>query len=410
MSNPTNTPLRSITTLLYILVAAGLAFVAILLVAHFKVQHLRPYVLGELLLGYPCGFIRRGLMGFLIEKASQLSGAPPPGVAAVLVWASYALFYALLLFKLRHHTLWLLMLVLAPWGMLFYVNDYGSFGRKEIFLLLTYLLGLIAIKKAGGLSTMGGKIALALLLLLSTLIHEGFIFLGLPWLALYLQKVFGQNAPPPQSSYVKHWLKQPAIVLYALGALLVVVLVATTLSVSTTQIECLLSSLTSMAPNRAQDMELVQSVYWLQKPFAQHVQEATAHNIKDTAALWFWLKRIVPMVLLLAALCRAYYTPATLLRFARQHALWLVAIAGMLAIQLLIALDWGRFLHISFLYFITTMAFLKPPLYRGTTIFATFLIGAILASTLVAYPHLYSPEHPRKSVVKQYMLKLIKPK
>ncbi len=122
----------------YIAVAALITLSFALLNA--RVAH--PWIIGEWLINYTGGFLRRGLLGALLLAAHYLTHLSLVGLTAALQVSLYAAFYASLLPLLRgvRWSLPLLALLLSPATLAFTVLDPPTSVRKEIFLFLALSL------------------------------------------------------------------------------------------------------------------------------------------------------------------------------------------------------------------------------------------------------------------------------
>lgn len=148
---------------------------------------LSDWAAGELLISYAGGFMRRGLLGSLFA----LTDAP-------LYWATFAqkVAFVLAMAGLAALPLWLsglqdramlaATILFAPGGVVnmltIALQREQYFDRKEIWF---YLLVLVLLMLVRWLSPWGRAIAVAITVMLGTLIHElFFLFFGLPLLAL----------------------------------------------------------------------------------------------------------------------------------------------------------------------------------------------------------------------------------
>lgn len=105
----------------------------------FKYQS---YITGDWFINYANGIVRRGLFGEAVVKISQLSGADP--IRILLIGKS-------LIFLLMCGSIFLLALVkgvglieilmlVSPWALMFDLNDPLGSGRKEILLFASYVI------------------------------------------------------------------------------------------------------------------------------------------------------------------------------------------------------------------------------------------------------------------------------
>ena len=143
------------------------------------------YTLSDWLINYADGFIRRGLTGEVAIALSRWFGETP----AIWAWFLSSLaggiffFFAIRLIKRLPDDLRTLPLILAPWGLMFFVYDTGASFRKEVigYLALSIILqGAIAgSRRAARIWAGTGTVVF----LTSILAHEATVFL-LPALML----------------------------------------------------------------------------------------------------------------------------------------------------------------------------------------------------------------------------------
>jgi hypothetical protein len=155
------------------------------------------YIIGDWLINYSCGFVRRGLSGYLILKTSHLAGIKANHVVTLIQTVLYAGFLAIL-FKLlsqKKINLWFVLLLASPATLLFPILDLGASGRKEIILFFIFSLYVLGLQQNRWQTRLGTGFFSAALLI-GTLCHELIIFY-IPYFiaANYLQaKTHGQ--PP----------------------------------------------------------------------------------------------------------------------------------------------------------------------------------------------------------------------
>lgn len=131
------------------LLTAYIAWVALVTLvfglANARLTH--PWILGEWLINYSGGFVRRGLVGQFLLLVHRFTHLSLIGLTAALQLALYAAFYASLLPLLRglRWSLPLLALLLSPATLAFTVLDPPTSVRKEIFLFLALSLAVNAL-------------------------------------------------------------------------------------------------------------------------------------------------------------------------------------------------------------------------------------------------------------------------
>jgi len=135
-----------------------------------------PWTIGDWLITYAGGFVRRGLGGELVLAASRATGSPPNQVA----WATFVLLYASFaagLFTVlwqRRLTFWYLVLCLSPACLTFTFHNPEAVGRKDVLLLAS--LTLWAFLQRSRPASTASTSWMAVLAVLLTLLHEVFAF------------------------------------------------------------------------------------------------------------------------------------------------------------------------------------------------------------------------------------------
>jgi len=138
------------------------------------------WTIGEWLISYAGGFVRRGLPGSLIYGVSASFSVNPVYIAWALSIISYLVLFAMIWATCRNKISTQLLLspviLLAP-----IIGNY--FVRKDTFVLACYGLTLLVIgsfAKRAERVTASGLVAINFLSILAILAHESFGFFGLP--------------------------------------------------------------------------------------------------------------------------------------------------------------------------------------------------------------------------------------
>lgn len=139
------------------------------------------WLMGEWLINYQVGFIRRGLLGELLRSVSLSSGVHITTLAIVLkiglTIGVVTLLLNLILGKRKRIECLELGLILSPWAFMFEVIDSRGSGRKELFLFFVFLVFLNFLKNRilyRGFAWQFWFLLITFPLLI--LIHEAFIF------------------------------------------------------------------------------------------------------------------------------------------------------------------------------------------------------------------------------------------
>ena len=138
---------------------------------------------GEWLISYTAGFVRRGLSGELLLAASERTGV----AANLLVFAttlslSVAFFILLAqLLRRKQITFWYLFLCLSPASLLFTLHNPAAVGRQELLVYVAFALWALAWNR--GVPSRLALMGFAVFAFAATLVHELF-FLFTPYFAL----------------------------------------------------------------------------------------------------------------------------------------------------------------------------------------------------------------------------------
>jgi hypothetical protein len=163
----------------YFAVVATLAlFVAIhfLRVGYYLAGVWNGWIIGDWLLNYENGFIRRGLLGTLFVKANQFFDLP---INWIIFWTQGFVFILFLIFFLtliskRKLTGFYLLLCFSPATLLFTYYDGMAVGRKEILLYFFFATWLII--NSNKVPSCKANLLCAIFGFILTLAHELFFF------------------------------------------------------------------------------------------------------------------------------------------------------------------------------------------------------------------------------------------
>lgn len=159
------------------------------------------YVIGDWLINFSGGFVRRGLSGYFTLKLSELSGIQAHFMVNFVQIFFYLLYMIILYFLLKGKKmdLWFIILLLSPVTLLFPVIDVAAVGRKEIILFSLFGLYLLCLQK-GLQNYTFTTVAFSIALLIATLFHE-LVFFYIPYflIAAFIHSAMN-NRPFPYSS------------------------------------------------------------------------------------------------------------------------------------------------------------------------------------------------------------------
>ena len=145
---------------------------------------------GENLISYPDKFIRRGLLGEIVLFISNGSPAFKTLNSIIFLNCVLLLFLIFLIFKkydiyLKQFNIYLL----SSFGLLYLVYHGNSYNRKEIFAINFFLIFILLLKSKRNEINLGVKIYLIISLIFLALIHEGALFITLPFYYLILKNI-----------------------------------------------------------------------------------------------------------------------------------------------------------------------------------------------------------------------------
>ena len=160
-----------------IILGGGLALIWIQYVARLRdgVELHEPFRVGDWLVSYATGFVRRGLPGSPILALSSWLDVPPPRIVLWIQAGLYTTFSLLLLRLARNKRLnvWFLAFLLSPAGLLFPLYDPAVAGRKDLLFLVAFALYAWWMPRPDRLRSSGMTFALGAA---TTLAHELFFF------------------------------------------------------------------------------------------------------------------------------------------------------------------------------------------------------------------------------------------
>lgn len=294
--------------------------------------------IGDWLVSYRFGFVRRGLLGSPLLWVAERSGTPPQWVVFWLVAALYTLLFSCLVGLLWRRTLnaWVMALLLSPAALLFPINDSGGIGRKEL-LVLVVLAAFLWIRPAAG--RLAGNVLAFLVGMAATLTHETFAF----YTPYFLVAASAVGRP------LHSWRRAPELYLVA-GALLALGLVtgAGADLHGDEQCDALVAA--------GFDGTLCEGVLHFEITTASGAIADTLRHVRED--------RYLPGYLLASVLSVAPLVPPFVLH--RRRLRWFIkgtSAAVLLSLPLfVIAVDWGRLIHIHAMCIalIATVALQQP--------------------------------------------------
>ena len=315
------------------------------------------YVFTDLLINYEGGFARRGLIGQIIIEINSL-GINFNRIIFFIQFLPY-LIYLILIFhnfsQIKKNIFWYLILF-SPLFLFYPLGELESLGRKDIYLILLYLIYLnLNIKNKF-------QIDFILIFLLSSLIHEiTFFFIGYYFFAIFLLKKNNLNS---------------LSVIYLFIFLLILAFINLAFGSSA-------------------------NIYEMTKPFKYL-------NINEASGAFSWVnKPLIDQIFLVISrlnfkVCIIYITyflftalPFILLYLKNKNLK--VIIYSFLPFLILLpifvlALDWGRFLYLNYNFLIITFLFLSKKNYLANCNFCIINNKKIRIIFLFLYCFCLSPK------------------
>ena len=138
---------------------------------------LRGWIIGDWLINYEGGFVRRGLAGEAAILLARLFHITPVFFVVLFYLSLYAVFFLAFrdIASKAMKDFWMYALILSPATLSFQVLHRGSGFRKEIIYLAALALFVVLLKR-GRLTPASAMAYLSGVLIVSTLCHEGLIF------------------------------------------------------------------------------------------------------------------------------------------------------------------------------------------------------------------------------------------
>lgn len=145
---------------------------------------------GENLISYPDKFIRRGLLGEIVLFISN--GNPAFKTLNFIIFLNCVLLLFLIFLIFKKYEIYLKQFniyLLSSFGLLYLVYHGNSYNRKEIFAINFFLIFILLLKSKRNEINLGVKIYLIISLIFIALIHEGALFITLPFYYLILKNI-----------------------------------------------------------------------------------------------------------------------------------------------------------------------------------------------------------------------------
>lgn len=317
-------------------------------------------VLGDWVMNYSQGFVRRGLIGSVLLWVSTLTGLKLTALVPPLVTALYGafLFFWLRVLKGRYKPFWYLLLVFSPATLLFSFFGSSEVGRKEVlhFAMLAVMAWTVSSRRLNA----AWALALVLSMVAATLSHELILF----YTPYYV--MVAMLAPA----------RDRRLALVTGGAMLLA---------SACAALCVLS-LAQPLDGPAMCSSLMAQGYSssLCKGIIVWKAQSLGDNIEATrgAVVYFGYFVLYPLCLLMALAPVALWLRRYPAAMVRRQLVWFVLAMLVTLPAFVLALDWGRFIQI---HLVSAMIVLALQLRRRPAASGAEPLPA--AAPRIAWPH-----------------------
>jgi len=185
-----------------VLFCIALLFITIITAYIIRLYHFaqicHPWIIGDWLINYSGGFVRRGLCGELMIWLSDVFNIKVHFIvmlSQITIYLAMFVVFFLIIFR-KKMTIWFLLLLLSPATLLFSIYDNGAIGRKEIFLFLLFGLYILCLNKKK-LKSYSFIFTFSFALMIITLFHEGIFFFTPYFIGVTYLKSRIDNEPLP---------------------------------------------------------------------------------------------------------------------------------------------------------------------------------------------------------------------
>jgi hypothetical protein len=311
------------------------------------------YPMGDLLINYSCGFIRRGLVGSILLRFSDIFKINVVTLANIVCFIIYGIVYGYIIKKLWRQPVLLSVIISSPLGFMFLIGDWVAYGFKDILILFFFLLSLTAARKSN-FSVL--YLVFIFLVLTGVFIHENFLFISVPFLLLQREMdILEKHDKQPVLLFVKRSLLNNSVFIGLVVLIGFTLFYTVMVGVNNQLGDCLKENFMSIAITSGievkKDSLFFLPLYWLNQDLA-YAFDATSVNYKNTSNLANGLTHIVfLLVSVLFVYTKTFGIKAFVLIISRC-VLSVVAITGGMMFLFLFATDWGRWMYLFFMHLI----------------------------------------------------------
>jgi len=293
------------------------------------------YITGDWLINYTNGLVRRGLFGEIAMQFHRWFGVSPVDVVLTSKYLAYGILCGsiLLLALVKGIGLIEVLLLISPWALMYDLNDPGGSGRKEILLFASFaffaFLQVFSKSPSKSIFKRWDFYYLIIVMTVMAFAHEGLIFFfPFFYLPLYLKRGFNK------SDFLTFFI--PYLI-----SLLVLAVLYVFFKGNKETADAICNSLNPWSVNGSLGCDAI------------HLLAG-----KHPKAHIGFIKSFTPLLLL--TMIPIYCYGRWVAGLTKQHLMLTMAITLLLTVPLYgIAIDWGRWIHISGLLFFITFFSLK---------------------------------------------------
>lgn len=323
---------------------------------YFKNLGTAAYPLGDMLINYSCGIVRRGLLGTIMVKTSEGLNLDIFALYGNICLAIYLSVYIYIYVKISKTPLLLLLILIAPFGFMFVVNDWRAFGYKDIFILSFFLVVLNLIKHYQRNSIW---FIIVLLMLIATFIHELFVFISCPFILLHLicRKKRGFNS----FNFSGLLGNQRSNILFLLlTCSLLCLIVIITSGNNSFVASCLKEGYVNLLKDRVEgpfltDQTIFWPLEWLEKGIGDAIS-LTSNNYLNARFQFGAISQLALLGFTLALIIIYGFGFKRVISFLKRNSLLSFYLVLSVASTFIIGSDWGRWMYLLFMHVVIFLA------------------------------------------------------
>jgi hypothetical protein len=350
----------------------------------FIIDGVLSYPLGELMINYSCGFIRRGLLGSIFLGISKISSIHIFNLYNYTTLVAQLVLFLFIVIRLYKTKLLNLLFLSSPVGILFVINNWGVFGFKDVYILLYTLLILMLLKNDFKFKNAFVFIAI----IIGGLLHEPFLFFSAPYILLSI-------IANTQKNTFKIDRKQFAS--YFVALFLVEGVLYFSNNFNAQKVPCLYEQAMAElekypAKQKINLIDFKEPIKWIQKDLKYGIKE-TSYNYKEPYYLkWISLHALI-ILFTLILIITSIFDHRKILQFISKYKYWMIYLLISYVVIFYIALDWGRWFYLIVMNFILFLSInnkiIESNLKHKIALNPVIISIILILSSLIYVPQLY---------------------